>query len=61
MEIVKKQLILLFHIDNVLMTYLYAHIITDFIKKLDQSYGRNDPLSMNRGKVYEYLSMILDF
>ena len=46
----------LFHIDHVLMSHESTCVVTDHIKLLD-----NDPLTVTRGNMHEYLGIILDF
>ena len=59
--VIGNQLILIFHIDNVLMTHLKSSVVTEHMKLLDKKYRNNDPLSVTRGRIYEYLHMTLDF
>ena len=55
------QLTLMFRVDDVLMAHALSNVVTDHVKLLDEKYGRNDPLSVTRGKLHEYLWMTLDF
>ena len=56
-----KQITLLFHIDDVLLTHELANVVSEHIKLLDEVYGQKDLLTMTRGKVHEYLGMTIDF
>ena len=56
----KHQMTIMFHIDDLLMAHKHAHIVTLFIKKLEQVYGKRDPLTVTRGLVHEYLGMTFD-
>ena len=60
-EIEGKQFSFMFHIDDLLGSHYLLHIVTLYIKKLKDEYGSNDPLSVTRGKVHEYLGMTIDF
>ena len=51
----------MFHIDNILIAHVKANIVTKYVKKLDGVHRLIDPLTMMRGKYYEYLGIILDF
>eukprot|EP00957_Ditylum_brightwellii_P108722 8293936-Ditylum_brightwellii.AAC.2 len=37
------------------------NVVTKIIKKLQDKYGKEAPLTINRGKVHNYLGMTLDF
>jgi len=54
-------LTLVFHIDNVIVTYLLLQVVIEYTKKLDDRYSQYDPLMVARGKIYKYLEMMLDF
>ena len=56
-----NQPIVVFHVDNLLMTHGCLQAITDFVKKLDEVCGKNDPLAVTRGKLHECLGMTIDF
>ena len=56
----KHQMTIMFHIDDLLMAHKHAHIVTLFIKKLEQVYGKRDPLTITRGLIHEYLGMTFD-
>ena len=51
---------IMFHIDNLLMTHKLPHIVTLFIKKLEQEYATHAPLTVTRGLVHDYLGMTFD-
>ena len=52
---------IIFHIDNLLLVYVDPSIITKYIKLLDRVLGSKDPLTIIRGKIYEYLGMKINF
>jgi len=56
-----KQLTTLFHIDDLMLAHLQPQIVTEHIKKLDGVYGNQDPLTITRGKIHEYLGITVDF
>ena len=55
-----KQMTIMFHIDDLLMSHLLPHIVTLFIKKLEQEYATRDPLTVTRGLIHDYLGMTFD-
>ena len=57
----KKQLTLLFHIDDLLLSHGKSHAVTNYIKLLDAACVKNDLLTMTRGKLHEHLVATLDF
>ena len=60
-EMMKLYLVVVFHIDNVILTHVELQVVTKYINKLDSSYRRYDLLTVTCGKVHEYLGTILDF
>jgi hypothetical protein len=36
-------------------------VVDDFIKQLDDEFGKESPLTKSRGDIHDYLGMILDF
>lgn len=51
---------IMFHINDLLMSHHHPHIVMLFIKKLEDVYGKQDPLTVTRGLVHKYLSMTFD-
>ena len=56
-----KQITLLFHTYNVMITHGMANVVSDQIKLLDGFHGKNYPLTVTRGKIHECLGMTIDF
>ena len=52
---------LIFHIDDILMSPTKAKVVTKCMRKLDGAHGVNDPLTLSRGKHHEQLGMVMDF
>ena len=44
-----------------MIAHLSPAIVTDHIKLLDGEYGSNDPLTVTRGKIHEFIGMTIDF
>ena len=55
-----KQMTIMFHIDDLLMAHLLPHIVTLFIKKLEREYATQDPLTVTRGLIHDYLGVTFD-
>ena len=56
-----KQLTIIFHIDDLMMSHKNPNIVTLYIRKLEKEYAKRDSLTVMRGKVHEYLGMTIDF
>lgn len=56
-----KQLTVIFHIDDLLISHAQAEVVTEFIERLKQAYGQREDLTVTRGRVHEYLGMTIDF
>ena len=53
----KYQMSIMFHINDLQMSHMKPEIVTLYIKKLEQEYGKRNPLKIARGLVHEYLGM----
>lgn len=51
----KHQMSSMFHINDLLISHHHPHIVTLFIKKLEDVYEKRDPLTVTRGLVHTYL------
>ena len=60
-EVDRKQITLIFHIDNILLACTKANVVTKNTKKLDKMYGSLDLFAVTRGEYYKYLGMTFDF
>ena len=58
--VIKKQLTILFHIDNLMIAHLLIQIVTEYFKLLDRVYRDQDLLRVTRG-VYKYLGVTINF
>ena len=56
-----RQLTVLFHIDDLMMSYVSSKVVSKYIKLLEGEYGTKDPLTVTRGKRHEYLGITIDF
>ena len=56
-----KQLATLFHLDDLMMAHMHLGVVAEHIKLLDSVHRANDPLTITRGKVHEFLGITIDF
>jgi hypothetical protein len=56
-----EQLTVAWHVDDLKILHVSAKVVDDFIADLDSEFGKETPLSKSRGKVHNYLGMMLDF
>ena len=56
-----QQCTLVWHVDDMKISHAHSQVVTDIIKQLEQEFGKEAPLTIRRGKVHDYLGMILDF
>jgi hypothetical protein len=62
-----KQCTVVWHVDDLKISHVDPHVVTTVLGLLDGRYGqeivggKRAPLTVNRGKVHDYLGMTLDF
>jgi hypothetical protein len=57
-----KQCTIIWHVDDLKMSHVNGEVLEKIIKRLDEKYGKEAPLTVNRGTVHKYLGMtILDY
>ena len=56
-----KQCTIIWHVDDLKMSHVSSAVLDHIIDKLNQKYGKEAPLTVNRGKTHEYLGMTIDF
>jgi Reverse transcriptase (RNA-dependent DNA polymerase) len=56
-----KQLTVAWHVDDIKVSHVEVQVVDAFINQLEAEFGSNTPLNKSRGKVHDYLGMILDF
>jgi hypothetical protein len=55
------QCTILWHVDDLKISHVDPGVVTDVIKQLEGEFGAEAPLTITRGKVHDYLGMVLDF
>jgi hypothetical protein len=56
-----KQCTIIWHLDDLKMSHVSIAVLDEIIERLDEKYGKEAPLTVNRGTVHEYLGMTIDF
>ena len=56
-----KQLTVAWHVDDLKISHVDHSVVDHFIDQMDNTFGKEAPLSKSRGKVHDYLGMVLDF
>ena len=61
-----KQITIVWHVDDLQISHVNKNVVTQLIKDLDKVYGRDASsnktlLTVKRGKLHEYLRMLLDY
>jgi hypothetical protein len=61
-EIEGNQCTILWHVDDLKISHIDSKTVDMILDKLNEKYGTKEaPLTVTRGKVYDYLGMTLDF
>jgi len=56
-----KQCTVLWHVDDLKISHVDKKVVNSVIDYLASRYGKEAPLTINRGKIHRYLGMVLDF
>jgi hypothetical protein len=56
-----RQCTVLWHVDDLKISHVDANVVTEIIKNIDKEFGVEAPITINRGKVHDYLGMTLDY
>jgi hypothetical protein len=62
-----KQCTIVWHVDDLKISHMDPHVVTTILNLLDAKYGQERvggeraPVTTNRGKINDYLGMILDY
>jgi hypothetical protein len=57
----RKQYTIIWHVDDLKISHIDSKVVDHIIAMLEAEFGREAPLTVRRGKVHDYLGMILDF
>jgi hypothetical protein len=56
-----KQCTVLWHVDDLKISHVDPDVVSDIIAKLNGRYGKEEPMTVTRGKVHEYLGMTINY
>jgi hypothetical protein len=56
-----KQCTIIWHVDDLKISHVEAKVVDQIIEMLDREFGKETPMNKSRGKVHDYLGMVLDF
>eukprot|EP00934_Nitzschia_sp_Nitz4_P000913 Nitzschia sp. Nitz4//scaffold483_size5322//889//1410//NITZ4_009226-RA/size5322-exonerate_protein2genome-gene-0.0-mRNA-1//-1//CDS//3329552879//913//frame0 len=56
-----KQMTVAWHVDDLKVSHVEKEVVEEFVANMRETFGKEMPLSENRGKVHDYLGMTLDF
>ena len=56
-----SQCTILWHVDDLKISHKDPRVVEDIVDKLNERYGKEAPLVVNRGKVHDYLGMTIDY
>ena len=56
-----KQCTVCWYVDDVKISHVDESVVEDLVSKMQEEYGKEAPLTVNRGKIQEYLGMKIDF
>jgi Reverse transcriptase (RNA-dependent DNA polymerase) len=56
-----KQLTVAWHVDDLKISHVDVAVVDEFLEQLDNEFGQEAPMNKSRGKIHDYLGMVLDF
>ena len=56
-----KQCTVLWHVDDLKLSHVDKQVVTNLLDEIDNEFGKEAPITVQRGKVHEYLGMTLDY
>jgi hypothetical protein len=56
-----KQCTVLWHVDDLKISHVSEDVNTNIIKRINDEFGKESPITITRGKVHDYLGMTLDY
>ena len=60
-DINQSQCTIVWHVDDLKISHVDSNVVTKIIEMLSSEFGCEAPLTVNRGKVHDYLEMTLDY
>jgi len=56
-----KQCTVIWHVDDLKISHIDPDVVTDMMEKLNAEFGKEAPITQNRGKKHDYLGMTLNY
>jgi hypothetical protein len=56
-----QQCTIIWHVDDLKISHVKPSVVSDIIRKLEEVFGQEAPLTITRGKYHKYLGMYLHF
>jgi hypothetical protein len=56
-----SQCTVVWHVDDLKISHLDSNVVSEIISKLSGVFGKEAPLTINHGKVHDYLGMVIDY
>jgi len=56
-----KQCTIGWHVDDLKILHVDPKVVDWIVQKLDQKYSKEEPISVNHGKIHDYLGMTINF
>ena len=56
-----KQMTITWHVDDIKVSHYDKDIVDAFIKRTKETYGDVTTLNPSRGKIHDYLAMMMDY
>ncbi|GKY97397.1 hypothetical protein MPSEU_000698200 [Mayamaea pseudoterrestris] len=56
-----KQITVGWHVDDLKISHVDVSVVDEFIAQMDEEFGKETPMNKSRGKVHDYLGMVLDY
>ena len=56
-----QQMTVVWHVDDLKVSHVDRTEVEKFVRKMEETFGKDTPLTVSRGEVHDYLGMTLDF
>ena len=56
-----QQMTVVWHVDDLKVSHVDMAEVEKFVRKMEETFGKDTPLTVSRGQVHDYLGMTLDF
>ena len=56
-----KQCTIGWHVDDLKISHIDSQVVDNILNKLYERYGKEAPMVTKRGKIHDYLGMMLDY